>query len=235
VDTFLTLVIALGGIATGIGAIWAALAARRQAQLTERSLSEQRQFLKEQNEIARSQAQLTEQSLAQTERSRTEQNERARLNLEVDLLDRMQDHFDSQRFIARRGAVARYLLDNAFVNDRMVEVEHLNEATIDVCDFFENLAYLQRIGALSAKSVWNNFAADVRLHWHLCKRGIEKQREEWQDPTIYEEFEQLSRLIADMSRERGIPEPTPEMLSKMLRQALEEEAVRGEEPPTTTE
>ena len=34
-DTFLTLVIALGGIATGIGAIWAALVARRQAQVTE--------------------------------------------------------------------------------------------------------------------------------------------------------------------------------------------------------
>jgi len=41
VDTFLTLVIALGGIATGIGAIWAAMLARRQAQLTEQSLAEQ--------------------------------------------------------------------------------------------------------------------------------------------------------------------------------------------------
>jgi hypothetical protein len=39
-DTLLTLVLALGGIATGIGAIWTALAARRQAQLTERSLTE---------------------------------------------------------------------------------------------------------------------------------------------------------------------------------------------------
>jgi hypothetical protein len=33
-DQILTLIIALGGIATGIGAIWAALAARRQAQIT---------------------------------------------------------------------------------------------------------------------------------------------------------------------------------------------------------
>ena len=40
-DTILTLVIALGGISTGIGAIWAALAARRQARLTEQSLAEQ--------------------------------------------------------------------------------------------------------------------------------------------------------------------------------------------------
>jgi hypothetical protein len=40
-DTLLTLIIALGGITTGIGAIWAAVVARRQAQVTERSLTEQ--------------------------------------------------------------------------------------------------------------------------------------------------------------------------------------------------
>jgi hypothetical protein len=40
-DTLLTLVVALGGIVTGMGAIWAALVARRQAQVTERSLVEQ--------------------------------------------------------------------------------------------------------------------------------------------------------------------------------------------------
>src|SRR5215217_6258759 len=45
-DTLLTLVIALGGIATGIGAIWTAMLARRQ-------LLEQRRFLEEQNDRAR--------------------------------------------------------------------------------------------------------------------------------------------------------------------------------------
>src|SRR5215217_6247000 len=151
-ETLLTLVIAVGGIATGIGAIWTAVAARRQAQLTERSL--------------------------------TEHNERLRLNLEVDLLHRMQGRYDSQLFIGRRSAAARYFLDNAFVDDNMVEVERLNDAATDVCDFFESLAYLQSIDALSAKSVWNNFSGDVRLHWAMCKSGIEKMREERQDPTL---------------------------------------------------
>ena len=45
-DTLLTLIIALGGIATGIGAIWTAVLGRRQ-------LDEQRLFLGEQNERAR--------------------------------------------------------------------------------------------------------------------------------------------------------------------------------------
>ena len=198
-DTLLTLVIAVGGIATGIGAIWTAVAARRQAQLTERSL--------------------------------TEQNERLRLNLEVDLLHRMQDRIDSQLFIARRSAAARYCLDNAFVDDNMVGVEGLNEAASDLGNFFENLAYLQRIDALSAESVWNVFSGDVRLHWALCKPGIEKLREEWQDPTLLDGFEQLSRLMADMDRERGSPDPTPEEVRKVL----EEEVARGEDPRTTTE
>ncbi len=83
---------------------------------------------------------------------------------------------------------------------------------------------------MSAGSVWNNFALDLRVHRSLRKPGIEKMREEWQDPTIYEEFERLPRLVDDMFRERGILVPTPEA----MRQVLKEEAVRGEEPRTTT-
>jgi len=145
-EPLFTLVIAVGGIATGIGAIWTAVAARRQAQLTERSL--------------------------------TEQNERLRLNLEVGLLYRMQDRVDSQIFIERRSALATYYLDNAFVGDDMVGVERLNEDAMDVCNFFESLAYLQEMDALSAKSVWNFFGPDLRLHWALCKAAIKKAREE---------------------------------------------------------
>jgi hypothetical protein len=77
VDTFLTLVIALGGIATGIGAVWTATLARRQR-------NEQRQFLRE-------------------------QNDRARLNFTVDLLLRYVDRFESEHFLRRRRAAARYL------------------------------------------------------------------------------------------------------------------------------
>ena len=95
-ETLLTLTIAVGGIATGIGAIWAALAARRQAQITERSL-------------------------AQTERSLAEQNERLRLNLEVDLLTRLRDRLESPHFLSRRRTAAKYLLDNVIVDGDIVE------------------------------------------------------------------------------------------------------------------
>jgi hypothetical protein len=112
----------------------------------------------------------------------------------------------------------------------MLEVERLNDAAIDLCGFFEYLAYLQRIDAVSAISVWNVFGAEVCKHWKLWKPGIERIREEWQNPALYEQFEQVSHLLDAMNHERGIPEPTQEV----LRQGLVEEATMGDEPPTTT-
>src|SRR5215208_4057300 len=63
--------------------------------------------------VARRQAKLTERSLA-------EQHEHLRLNLEVDLLHRMLDRYNSQLFLGKRSAVARHFLDNAFVDDDIV-------------------------------------------------------------------------------------------------------------------
>jgi hypothetical protein len=219
-DTLLTLVIALGGIATGIGAIWAALAARRQAQISER------------------QAQLTEQSLAQTERSLTEQvkslrqqNERSRLNLELDLLSRLGERFESPQLRRSRGAAGKYLLDNAFVDDDIVGAERLNRAVWDVVNFFEDLGYLQKIEALQPESVWNSFGVYAQAYWLLCKPGLEKLREEFESPAMYEHFEYLCHLMADIERERGIEFST----QVQVRRTVEEEAALGEESPTATE
>jgi hypothetical protein len=205
-DTFLTLIIALGGIATGIGAIWTAALARRQ-------LSEQRQFLRE-------------------------QNERARLNLAVDLLFRYSERFESPPFLGRRRAAARYLLDNVFVGVDLVEVEHLNRAGWDVCNFFEDLAHLQRIEALPIETVWNSFGSVIRTYWPLCKPAIEKLREEWRASALYEEFEHLISEVAALERERGIEPPTKVFLREVTESeavAGEDEAIIGEEPPTAAD
>jgi hypothetical protein len=230
-DTFLTLVIALGGIATGIGAIWAALTAKRQAQLTEQSLTEQRQSFQEQTEIARRQAQLTEQSLV-------EQNQRARLNRSTEILFRYSDRFESQLFLSRRRAAAKYLLDNVFVGEDMVEVQHLNRAAWDVYHFFDELGQLQRIEAIPVDAVWNTLGSVIRAYWPLCKHAIENLRKEWRAHAPYEGFEHLISAVAELEREKGIEPPTREFLREVIeREAVqgEEEAILGEEPPATPE
>jgi hypothetical protein len=217
VDTLLTLVVALGGIATGIGAIWTTMLAKRQ-------LSEQRQSSREQTEIARRQAQVTERSLA-------EQNERARLTLEYDLLTRMVDRFGNPHLQRSRRATAKYLLENAFVDDEVIEAPYVDNTASDVCTFFEEVGEMVRLGILSAESVTNRFSAVGQAYWILCRAAIEKACQEWELPTLYKEFEYLSRLMAALDRERGDAPSTQEH----LRQLMEWEAVVGEEPFPTAE
>jgi hypothetical protein len=226
-DTFFTLVIALGGIATGIGAIWTATLARRQ-------LSEQRRFLEEQNELARRQVQVSEQSLAQTERSLAEQNERSRLRFEMDMLSRMEERFDSPYFASRRRKAAKYILDSAFVEDDLlvVKVGRLPRSAWDVCNFYETLGELQKGGALQAESVWNAFGGLARVYWTLCEPAIENLRQKWKTPVYYEEFERLVHLGSELDSEQGVGPPTREQLYRSMEKevVVGEEATMGEEP-----
>jgi hypothetical protein len=214
-DTYLTLVIALGGIATGIGAIWAAMLARRQAQATERSLAQ------------------TERSLAEQVQSLREQNERARLNLEYDLLNRLSDRLVSPHWWRRRSAAAQYLLENAFKDGEMVEVLSLNTDAAEVCNFLEEVGEMFRHGVLSAETVWARFSAWSQAYWLLCKPAIERMREEWEAPTVFEEFEYLSGVMAQMDRERGTAPRTQEWLRQFM--LMEVEAAKAEEPPAAAE
>jgi hypothetical protein len=193
-DTLLTLVIAVGGIATGIGAIWTAVLARRQ-------LFEQRRFLEE-------------------------QNDRARLTLEFDLTTRLEDRFQSPRFLSRRRTAARHAMDTFFGEDGTIEAGVFDRASYDVANFFENVGYLQRSGVLRAESVWHTFGMAARVYWALYGPTVRQMRQEQEDPTFYEDFERLDRLVADISGERGMPPPTRDR----LRRVVQDETVIGQEP-----
>jgi hypothetical protein len=215
--------------------------------LARRQLAEQRQFLKEQNEIARNQAQLTEQSLTEqrqsfqeqteiarrqsqlTERSLIDQNERSRLNLELDLLYRLRDRFESSYFLSRRRRAAKYATDNFAVEGDIAQAGRFNRAAYDVANFFEDLGYLQRIGALQAETVYHSFGIMARTYWALYGNAINELREEYGDAEIYEDFERLERVVADLDRERHVEPTTQEVVLRILK----DESTIGEEPSTT--
>jgi hypothetical protein len=202
VDTFLTLVIALGGIATGIGAIWAALVARRQAQVTERSLAEQ--------------------------------NERVRLNLEVDLLLRLEDRFHSPHMLATRRRAAKYIKDNFNVDGSLLEVEHLNRDVWDVLNFFEDLGYFVKTGAVGPHTMWRTFGQRSFFYWALSKPAIAKERERMKEPKLYEEWEWLMERLFELSRRSG-EEFEGEFTEEELRQIIEKECFAGGERPAKEE
>jgi hypothetical protein len=198
-ETLLTLVIAVGGIATGIGAIWTALLARRQ-------LLDQRRFLEE-------------------------QNERGRLTLEFDLLARMEARFESPGFLQRRRGAAGHIMDTLFTDNVTVQAGAFDRDSYDVANFFEEVGYLHRSGVLREESVWHTFGMAARVYWYAYEPTIRKMRREQEDPTFYEDFERLVRVVDDFGGERGTSPPVPEQ----LRRILQDETLIGQAPYPATE
>jgi hypothetical protein len=206
-ETLLTLVIALGGIAAAVGAIWAAVAATRQARITERSLSER--------------------------------SERHRVSLALDMLMRLEDKFGGPRLLESRRRAAKQVIDNFFVSDDdMLEIGDLRQvsrAAFDIFNFFEQLGYLTRIGAVEAETVDRLFGWWIRCYWALYSPAILKSRQEMGEPEGLKDFELLNRSVIDVARQRGANPgtiSTGAITKADLRMFVEFEAAAGEERPT---
>jgi hypothetical protein len=206
-ETLLTLVIALGGIAAAVGAIWAAIAATRQARITERS--------------------------------HRERSERHRISLALDMLMRLEDRFGSPRLLETRRRAAKHVIDNHFVSDDDVrEIEELRDvsrAAFDIFNFFEQMGYLTRIGALEAESVDYLFGWWIRCYWALYSPAILKSRQEMGEPEGLKNFELLNRSVLDVARQRGVRPgtiSTGAITKADLRMFVEFEAAAGEDHPT---
>src|SRR5215203_1703187 len=120
-ETYLPFVIALGGIATGIGAIWTAIVARRQ-------LGEQRRLLEDDAVIARRQAQLMEESLIQQRDSLQNQDERARVNLEVEVMYKLWKQWESRTYQNYRQQSTQYVLDHFVVDGELRDAKQIPPA-----------------------------------------------------------------------------------------------------------
>jgi hypothetical protein len=95
-----------------------------------------------------------------------------------------------------------------------------------VANFFEEVGYLHRRGVLRTESVWHAFGLPARVYWTVYGPTVYAMRGEQANPTFYEDFERLERLVADLGSERGMPPPTREN----LRRIIQDETVIGEEP-----
>jgi hypothetical protein len=213
-EPLLTLVIALGGIATGIGAIWTAVVTRHLARATEQSVAEQSQYLRE-------------------------QNERARINLEVDLMYRLEERFNSPRFQNYKIRSLTYVKENYFVDDDILEVHELDLASEQLHDFFDEAGYLARIGVLPVERVWSMFPG-ITTGWVLWEPAVKKQREEWGDSRLFEDYEYLYHKLVDLERQRGGTgaRPTKEELREFVEDnlqyvALAEKPATGDADPGT--
>ena len=212
-ETLPTLVLVLGGIAAAVGAIWVAIAATRQARITERSLPRI------------------------TERSLRKRSESQRISLARDLLIRLEDIFGGPRLLESRRRVAKHVIDNFFVRDDILEIEEFGQVSrpaFDIFNFFEQMGHLTRIGAVEAESVDHLFGWWIRCYWALYSPAILKSRQEMGEPEGLKDFELLNQTVLDVARQRGAnpgTNTTGDITKADLRMFVEYEAAAGEERP----
>ena len=108
----LTVLIAVGGMATGVGAIWAAWVARRQ-------LRAHAEFVEEQSVLMRRQTELTAQSVAAQLKSLQLRDERERIRLEVTVMSQLWEEWTGPVFQRYRRASFQYFLDHYLVDGQM--------------------------------------------------------------------------------------------------------------------
>jgi cell division protein FtsL len=172
-EPLLTLVLALGGIATGVGVIWTAVVTRHLARATEQSVAEQSQILRE-------------------------QKEHARLSLELDLTCKLAERWNSRLFQDLRIRSLVHVKEHYFKGDDISEVDYLDPASAQVFNFFEHVAYLMRTGVLLLETVYSEYGA-ITMAWSLWEPAVKKAREKWNAPDLYEDMEYAYRQMTDLS------------------------------------
>jgi hypothetical protein len=156
----------------------------------------------------------------------------------VDVMQRLDERGISQRYQNYTIRSFTYVKENYFVDDDILEVDHLDLASSQILNFYEELGYLTRTGVLQPERVWNTYEDTLTASWVLWDPAVKKMREEKKDPTIFEDTEYLYHQLLDLNRQRGLgsERPTKEDLRRFVEDSLlvaevgEEPAAGGEAP-----
>ena len=118
------------------------------------------------------------------------ENRRSNFSFGVDLILRLDDRFNSDKFKVARKAAAIDLLNG---NDKNIT---------EILDFFEFMGYLIRQKALDKKMVWEMFYYFLSKYYISSKHFIEKERRK--DLTVWANLPYLYSCLSDIEkRERN--------------------------------
>jgi hypothetical protein len=130
---------------------------------------------------------------------------RSRFSMNLDLVLKMDDKFNSSTFKELRTKVSNAVLNPEAVN-KFIDAE-------EVFDFFETLGYFVKHKALDKKIVWHTFYIWVHAYWSLGKDHILLMQKEYNDDTLWEDFNWLHNALLKVERSET-NKPEPEILSE---------------------
>jgi hypothetical protein len=119
------------------------------------------------------------------------QVQQSKITLGADMLFKLTETFDSSRMHEARYRASRYLQSAGRKDSGLDSNSHVNT----VLDFFEQVALLERRGAIQTEFVWHAFYEWIFNYYHLTKNYRAEVRKS--DPTVWADLEMLyARILA---------------------------------------
>jgi hypothetical protein len=136
------------------------------------------------------------------------QSRQNRFALGIDLLLDMDDRFNTPMMRVSRRKASTYLKKRGIGTGPDVSVADLEHHLDEVLDFFDQLGYFLKRGALERRAVWSAFYHQVH-HWYSnAERYITSQRQ--LDATIWKNFDYLNtQLVAEQRRQLNCNDVDP--------------------------
>ena len=130
------------------------------------------------------------------------QSRQNRFALGIDLLLKLDDQFDTPMMRASRRRASTYLKEKQRIHTGSdVSIDDLEHSLDAVLDFFDQVGYFLKRGALERGAVWSAFYHQVH-HWYCnAEKYITSERQ--RDATTWKNFEYLDgQLVAEQMRHK---------------------------------
>ena len=147
-------------------------------------------------------------------RSQVQQN---KITLGADMLFKLTETFDSPRMHETRYCASHYLQSTELKKSGLNSNSHVNA----VLDFFEQVALLERRGAIQTEFVWHAFYEWIFNYYHLTKNYRAEVRKS--DPTVWADLEMLYARVLERQGADAATSPTH---SELIAFVGEEQALR---------
>jgi hypothetical protein len=140
---------------------------------------------------------------------------RARFSQGLDLLFKLEDLFNSEKFVNRRRNVTRVLNNKIGKRDNKWEVD-----VGEILDHFQLVGILLHRGALDGELVHSEYYYWVSYYYHYLHSVISDWREGMHDPTAWEDvdylYKELSKIENRYRRMKSSFAPTESNLKEFL-------------------
>lgn len=139
---------------------------------------------------------------------------RLKIALQVETLSKLVERFEGESYQKKRNLATLSCLNHIKNRKPEDEIE-------DILDFFDEVAFLVRLNALTAEMAWHEFYHWIKLYYQAAQEYIKERREK--EPAVWEDLYKLYPEL-DCIEEKKYPKSYKKKLEeKELKKFLKEE------------